>query len=383
MDVNIRNNEKDYRLTVVTVFRKLFGYSIFLMLIYCLFAYRDELNMVNLSRILSYFDTDVSITEDFKGYTFEVGIDSVYSPFNGGLALLNRDSLKLINAAGKEDLSVQLKYSNPQLITVDSRILAYDKGGKGLSLCGKYALLKKITTESEILWCSMNKNGDFLVLFDELGYKGSVQVFSSDIKEQFKWSSSEYYILSGCINTKGSGFSLLCLGGKEKSKSIIRTYSLSKEQPIYELEVSDKIVYSMEYDNNNNLVLICDTGVYTYDDSGKQIGVYSYGTSSLKTFSHKNAQAPALALTSGSDKTAVTVINKDSRAAEFKCENDISSIYYDGEIISALTNDKVHIYDMNTKELSTYNAFGAKGISKRNDGSYLAIFSDRAEILTK
>ena len=167
-------SSKDYRLIVVTILRKIFGYSIFLMLIYCFFAYREDINMVNFYRIMSYFDTDTSKIQGFEGYRFEVGIDNTFEPFSGGLVVLNKDSLKLVNPAGLEDLSVQLKYKNPKLLTHGKRIIAYGKDENKLSVFGSYALLKEIKTEFPILSCNMNKNGDFLVIFDEPGYKGSI-----------------------------------------------------------------------------------------------------------------------------------------------------------------------------------------------------------------
>ena len=164
----VKVKARDSRLTTVAVLQKIFGYSIFLMLIYCFITYREDINMLNFYRIMSYFDTDTSVSENFTGYTFEVGIDSVHSPFGGGLVVLNKDSLKIINAAGLEDLSEQLKYSSPQLMTGDKRIIAYDKGGNEISIFGSYALLKQITEEYPVTWCNMNRQGDLLCFSQSL-----------------------------------------------------------------------------------------------------------------------------------------------------------------------------------------------------------------------
>ncbi|MBQ7087633.1 MAG: hypothetical protein IJM96_09190, partial [Clostridia bacterium] len=63
----VKIKARDNRLTVVAVLRKIFGYSIFLMLIYCFITYREDINMLNFYRIMSYFDTDTSVSENFTG----------------------------------------------------------------------------------------------------------------------------------------------------------------------------------------------------------------------------------------------------------------------------------------------------------------------------
>lgn len=378
----VKIKARDNRLTVVAVLRKIFGYSIFLMLIYCFVTYREDINMLNFYRIMSYFDTDTSVSENFTGYTFEVGIDSVHSPFGGGLVVLNKDSLKIINAAGLEDLSEQLKYSSPQLLTGDKRIIAYDKGGNEISIFGSYALLKQLQEENPVLWCNMNKQGDLLVLFEEPGYKGSVKLYSEDSKQQFQWSSSEYYIISGCINSNGEKLSLLCVGG-ENRRTFIRTYNIHNEEPLHEIDLGEAIFYSMEYDNNDNLSVITENGLYTYDKNGQETSAYTYSVGSLSCYSHENGEMPLLSLTHGSGKYKAVLINDGEELHSFETDEEITGLFYETGTLSALTNEYAYLYETSDGSKTTYSVYSAKSISKRIDGSYLVIFSDRAEVLGK
>ncbi|MBE6988518.1 MAG: hypothetical protein E7432_07085 [Ruminococcaceae bacterium] len=378
----VKIKARDNRLTVVAVLRKIFGYSIFLMLIYCFITYREDINMLNFYRIMSYFDTDTSVSENFTGYTFEVGIDSVHSPFGGGLVVLNKDSLKIINAAGLEDLSEQLKYSSPQLLTGDKRIIAYDKGGNEISIFGSYALLKQLQEENPVLWCNINKQGDLLVLFEEPGYKGSVKLYSEDSKQQFQWSSSEYYIISGCINNSGEKLSLLCVGG-ENRRTFIRTYNIHNEEPLFEIDLGETIFYSMEYDNNDNLSVITENGLYTYDKNGQETSAYTYSAGSLSCYSHENGEMPLLSIVTGSGKYKAVLVNDGEELHSFETDEEINGLFYETGTLSALTNENAYLYETSDGSKTTYSVYAAKSISKRIDGSYLVIFSDRAEVLGK
>ena len=378
----IKVKARDSRLLVVTVLQKIFGYSIFLMLIYCFITYREDINMLNFYRIMSYFDTDASVSENFTGYTFEVGIDSVHAPFGGGLVVLNKDSLKIINAAGLEDLSEQLKYSSPQLITGDKRIVAYDKGGNEISIFGSYALLKQLVEENPVLWCNMNKQGDLLVLLEESGYKGSVKLYSEDSKQKFQWSSSEYYIISGCINSDGETISLLCTGGNPR-KTFIRTYNIHNEEPLYEIDLGSAIFYSMEYDNNDMLSVIMENGLCSYDENGKEIYSYDYSAGALRCYSHNNGEMPLLSLVTPSGKYKAVCVNNGEVVSGFETDEEINGLFYETGTLSVLTNENAILYDSVSDSLTTYNVISGKSISKRVDGSYLIIFSDRAEVLGK
>ena len=378
----VKVKARDSRLTTVAVLQKIFGYSIFLMLIYCFITYREDINMLNFYRIMSYFDTDTSVSENFTGYTFEVGIDSVHSPFGGGLVVLNKDSLKIINAAGLEDLSEQLKYSSPQLMTGDKRIIAYDKGGNEISIFGSYALLKQITEEYPVTWCNMNRQGDLLVLLSEPGYRGSVKLYSEDSKQQFQWSSSEYYIISGCINSDGETLSLLCVGG-ENRRTFIRTYNIHNEEPLYEIDLGDSIFYSMEYDNTNQLSVITDSALTVYDKNGQEVSCYSYSVGSLNSFTHNSGEMPLLSLMSGSGKYKAVIISGGEELHSFSVDEEINSLFYETGTFAALTNENAYLYETADSSLTSYSVYSAKSITKRVDGSYLVIYSDRAEVIGK
>lgn len=379
----VKVKEKDNRLTFVAVLRKIFGYSIFLMLIYCVVTFREDLNMLNFYRIMSYFDTDTSVSSNFTSYTFEVGIDSVHAPFNGGLVVLNKDSLKIINAAGIEDLSEQLKYKNPQLLTGDKRIVAYDKGGNEISIFGSYALLKQITEENPILWCSINARGDLLVLMEESGYKGSVKLYSEDAKQRFQWSSSEYHIISGCLDESGENLSLLCIGGNDGIKTFIRTYNIHEDQPSYDIDLSGSVLYSMEYDNNGKLSLILNDGVHTYDKNGQPVCEYSFADGSLICYNHSAGKNPVLAFKSESGDYKAVLLDNCKETASFAVKDSINSVFYESGTLLALTNENAYIYNSSSDALEQYGVYAGKSISKRVDGNYLIIFADRAEVLKK
>ena len=49
---------------------------------------------------------------------------------------------------------------------------------------------------------------------------------------------------------------------------------------------------------------------------------------------------------------------------------------------AAISANKVYIYEQDETNAKIYDAYAALSVSKRSDGSFLAIFGDRAELLS-
>ena len=80
----------------------------------------------------------------------------------GGLAVLNRDTLKYLNVAGSEDMEVQLGYSvNPQFLPPAKLLLCYDRGSNSLCVANTYKVIFNKAMSSPIISASMGQNGAF------------------------------------------------------------------------------------------------------------------------------------------------------------------------------------------------------------------------------
>lgn len=377
-------DKKDFRLTLVAVLQKIVGYTIFLFLVFCFWQYREMFSMVNIYRVISYFDMDISSESGaFLGYSFEVGVDSMTEPYGNGLAVLSKEGLKLINAAGVEDLSVQIKLNNPALSLAGRRILVYDKGGKNYSIIGSYSLLKSEETPHNILWGEINANGSYMLITDEAGYKGVVTIYSSSAKEQYKWLTSEYYTIMGCINEKGNQFVVYCIGGSgETPQSIIRGYALNKDEPIFDIDVAGRTLYSLEYNQQGQLTAIFDDGLCVYDAAGRLVSQTAYTSGDLQCFLNTDNQSPLVALSAGGGKSTILLYdNKESNRVTFETDTAIRSLSQGYGIITALSDEYLYTYHIQSKELTKTAVSNSRGASVRPDGNILMIYGDKAEIL--
>lgn len=373
----------DRRLIGVRILRKLCGFCLLLTIAVSVWQYREDINMVNFYRIASYFGSMTDMAEGFKGYNFEVGIDSVHDSFSSGIAVLNRDTFKIINAAGNEDLSVQLKYKNPKMSLSDKRVLTYDLGGKNYSIFGSYSQLGAQTMGSPILYTTINDNGDYLIITDEIDYRGGVYIYNSSLKEQYKWATSEYYVILGAINKKASNFSVMCMKETDSgTQTIINSFSVNEEAPVFQKDITGKILYSMEYDSADNLVLICSDGMTAYDRQGTEVYSVQYSTGELVGFSQQVCENPIIALKSTNGWDVSKIDNAGKKTDTFSGSGNLRSLSYAGKISVALVGDGFFVHDIVSGDISTNMAYGAKKATARVDGSVMVTYADKVEIFT-
>ena len=386
---NITKFRQDRRGQICGLFKSLALLGLLCSMVYCVWNYHEQLTLSSLRRMASYFSAVwASRDADFAGYTFEDGIESVYDEFGNGLVVLGGDTLSFVSTQGKEELSIPLQYSSPALSVVEDNMLAYDRGGHGLCLTNRYTALWQKELESEIISASVNQNGAFSVVTDEQGYRAAVTLYDNQQKERFRWNTSEYYILLSCVSPDSQHLAALCMSEENgKRVSMIRVFSIHQEQPLFDLPLGSMTVYSMEYYEDDSLMIITDQGVYSYDEQGQERGSFAYAEGSLVTFSHKMGQRPVVALETGDqqERTQVVMVGENGQAVfESRYSSAVRTLSAAGDHIAILLRDSLVctsiIPGASARQVQEITA---RDVIQRRDGDVMLIYADRAELLDK
>lgn len=384
---NITKFRPDRRGQVCGLFKSVALIGLLCSLVYCIWNYHDKLSLRSLRQLASYFSASQAAgSADFAGYTFEAGTSSVYDDFGNGLAVMDSDTLSFINAQGREELSLQLKYTTPALSVAGDNMLAYDRGGKNLCLTNRYTALWQKELESDIISASVNNNGAFSVVTDEQGYRAAVTLYDNRQQEQFKWNTSEYYILFSCVAPDSRHLAALCMseaGGKRNTR--VRVFRTSQEDALFDIDLGSMTVYSMEYYKNDALVVVADQGVFFYNGKGALEGQFPYTEGALVTFSHKMGQLPCVALETGDKdlRTRVVMVGEDGAPVfDRSYAATARSVSAAGDYIAVLLRDSViHTATSPAAPEQAVEEFNARDVIQRSDGSVMLIYADRAELV--
>lgn len=384
---NITPFRPDRRRQVCGLLKSLSVLGMLCFLIYSVWNYHEQLSLTNLRRMAAYLsDAWASGGMGAAGVSFPFEADSVYCSFGDGLAALSGDTLSFINAQGQEQLRAQLKYANPALSAAADNLLAYDRGGKSLCLTNRYAALWQIQLESDIISASVNYNGAFSVVTDEQGYRAAVTLYDNRKKPRFKWSTSEYYIMKSCVSPDARRLAALCMseeGGRRVS--VVRVFATDREEPLFDIPLGDLTVYSMEYYEQDSLMLVTDRGVFSYDEEGQERGRFEYSKGAAVTFCHEMGRLPCVVLETGekNQRSRAAVIDENGGLAFDRYYADAArDISYGGDYVALLLRDRVEQASiLPGGEETSCQEVNARAVLQREDGGLVLIYADRAELL--
>ncbi len=381
---NITPFRPDRRRWVCGLLKSLSVLGLLCFLIYSIWNYHEQLSLTNLRRAASYLSDSPSGGVGAGGLSFAMESGSVCQAFGDGLAAFSGDTLSFINAQGQEQLRAQLKYANPALSAAADNLLAYDRGGKSLCLTNRYAALWQMELESDVISASVNYNGAFSVVTDEQGYRAAVTLYDNQKKSRFKWSTSEYYIMKSCVSPDARRLAALCMseeGGRRVSA--VRVFSTDREEPLFDIPLGDLTVYSMEYYEQDSLMIVADRGVFSYDEKGRERGRFEYPKGSAVTFCHEMGRLPCLALETGdkNQRTRAAVIGEDGELVFDRLYAEAArDISYGGDYVALLLRDRVEQASILPGGRSaSYPEVKARAILQREDGGVALIYADRAE----
>ena len=376
----------DRRLTVVRGMKQgilfLFIASVFI----SAYIYRTDLNMNNLERMASYLNLGMSNAGDLSGaMPLDSGISNRFAVIGSGIAVLNRDTLKYLNAAGGEDMEVQLGYSNPAVSASGNLLLCYDRGSNSLCVANTYKVFFEKKMSSPIISAFMGKSGAFCVVTDENDYRAAVTVFDSKQKEIYLWQTSEYFVSSATLSPSGKKMAAAVFSGRGinvTSKVIV--YDTAKKDPVCTLSLNEASVLAIHFISEDRITVITNMKTSVYDLSGKLINSVSYDNGSLSGFAFLDDKAALLAFDSGSVDQAIrlSMLDKNGREAEkTTLQGEILSISSAGRNVAVLVTDRAYYLNRELEAVrDPEEARGAKEIYMREDGAAFLIYNNRAAL---
>lgn len=372
----------DYRPGLVRAIRTLALLGMLATVLYAIWSYQDDLTPENLKRLYLYLSVGDTKT-DFSEYTFENGLNTVYAPFAGGLAVASGDTYYFISGRGGTRFSLQLKYANPTISAGDQYVLIFDPGNSGLCVANSYAEYLNTAMDSPILSAQMNRSGDFAVVTAGSGCRAAVTVYDKKQRQRCKWMTSQYYIQSASVSPDGDRFAALCLmqdGLTVRTKALL--FTIGSKEADCEIDLGEKRVFSMCHDKNGALVILCDDGLYYYNDSGKEIGSYPFDTP-LADFHMEEGEWPVLAFSASDNRKQQTeiVAMGDTASAVWKktVSGAVRSLYRRDDRVFALLGDRLICADTVEKTMTNASQTGARAVICGSDKIPILIFSDRAE----
>lgn len=307
--------------------------------------------------------------------------------YDNGLAVIDTDTLYILQAGGLTRMTQQLSYTSPTLVANDRIVLVYDSGGTALCLSNGISVVAEVVLDSPIVSASLGKNGGVAVVTDENGYKSAVTVFSEDGKQRFKWSTSDYYISHAALSANGS--ELCVLGYRQENTVLVPKlffFDLSRDTIKNEIALDDTIGYALAYLSDTTVALVADNAAYVADATGWLNTLLEYSAHDLINFEiHQNGVLLTTRAWHSNARAQVQVFNRmGNETCNMLIHDEPQSISYTGRRIAVLSASGLTFYELDgTPIWKNTAASGAGEVLTTNAGDAWVIFGKSALFISQ
>ena len=337
------------------------------------FANRDKLTPDNIAMWWTYEvlgNAGGSYPVDLIGSEVKSGNFAVNQ---GRPAYASDTSFVTLNTTGREVANVQLRYSKPIMKASENRFLTYGLGDKNYQIQNFEKNLYSGEAENKLYAGDIASNGIYCLVTESSGYLTELFAFDSNNNRLFKYSFSEYYIISVALNPDGSG----CIAcGITSDNGAVKTgvYVLDFEQsePISKYEISNDTVLDCKYLSSKRAVLIGETASYIVKIGEDDYTTISYEDKPIANYCfNKDTKSFALALSKSGDGRSCTLISYNDNGdviSTIDTNSGAESMSMYKGVIAVLDGNMIYAFDSGGRQIhSSFAGTGAKALILNSD----------------
>lgn len=236
---------------------------------------------------------------------------------------------------GKQLLSAQHGFANPVVESAGRKFLIYDQGGNKLVVRMRDKILFEKEFEYKIISADLSADGLLSVVTSAQRYASQLHVFDENYEEEiFTWSASSEYIVCASADKNSKTVAAAALSANDSGEMVTTVHVFTTEAAVElaKREFKGASVLSLEYDNNSDVKIICDSIAAVMDKNGNVLGSRIYNS------------VPASAINVSGKSGAVIIFDRftEARAADalFLGENfeEIKNVSIGGKYVCSNGN---------------------------------------------
>lgn len=320
-----------------------------------------------LALVIINFNAPVGIIELFQnsyasagsggGFPFTPagGKSALVYPREDNMLILSDTLVEAYNKNGKEIYRRQHGFSNPVLMSSESRTLVYDRAGTGAKVYNMNKILFEKKLENNILSADIGRDGTCAFVTKARGYAAQIIVVDRDFLNKFNWWSAEEMIGSLAVSNDGkhvAAAAISAVNGEYLSKLYI--FDISKSDPVSIVEFSGTMLLEV-HSSGNGLLLLFGDRIVSVSWNGNDKVEYPF-TGSLKSSAFYEDHA---LLSVEDDGGAVHKIAVFDSKAKVLCSFDFKGNLRDATIsrenIYCLTENKLSAFTFDGSALDVWD----------------------------
>ncbi len=339
------------------------------------FANRDKLTPSNISAWWTY---DV-LGNAGNGYPVDIiGSEVKTGNFNvnqGRVAYASDTSFVTLNSSGSEIANVQLRYSKPVLKACEDKFITYGIGEQSYQIESFEKNTYTGEADEEIYSADIASNGNYCFITAGNGYLTELYAFDQNNNRIFKYSFSEYYMISVAINSDGSGCTVCGVTSNDGAiQTGVYVLDFSKSEPVSKYEISGDSIIDLKYISSNRIALVGENASYIIKKGDESYTTINYDDKTITNYCfNTSTNTFALALSKSGDGRSCQLITYNDRGEAIitvDTNYGAESISIYKGVVSVLDGNIIYTYDSSGTLLYTTDAgTGAKSIILTNESN--------------
>lgn len=372
--VHETGTEKAGRLPVRHLPRLLLLLGVVLVIV-VLTTMEDGNHFAALRRWLMYGDSGTG--QDYYTYTADSG--NRYALLDGGLLVVNANTIQLLDDDGTARYSLSVSMAAPSVSVGGDLAAVCDIGGSRLYLLDGGGVRKEMTASGDLCYYSarLNRSGWLAVTEEKNGYKAAVSVYNSSGELVFSFDSYDNYISDALVTGDGKSLAAVALVPQDGIfASTLLIYDLSEAVLTASCSIQDGLPMDVTW-TDGRLLALCDTRLAMADEEGNLILDYPYGSLYLHDYTLDGEDFCALLLgkyQSGNICQLITFDLEGQEVASLELTEEVLDLSAAGEYLAVLYSDSLVIYTRDLQEHARLEGTDYAGrVIMEPDGTALVI----------
>lgn len=313
--------------------------------------------------------------------------NSTIVAYGNNIAKYSNNVLTIYDSNANKKSEININVEKPEIVSNGNYLLIADQGQNDAYLIYRESLQWKKELDGKVSKISLNRNGAVAVALSETSYKTVIVMYDITGDEEFKTYLSTTIASDLAISDNGRYLSFIEVdtsGATLKSK--VQTISVEKaranEENSMKVALEEQVntlLVKLQY-KNDDLIILADNGVYTYDNNeSKKVIDKSDDT----TFSDNNLNGYVCFVKETKDGNELDIVNPFNvdKPIVYNLKDSAKSICTSRNVIAVNVGNEIDFIDRSGILIKKYTSL--KNVKDVIVGENIAgiVYKDRVEIV--
>lgn len=313
--------------------------------------------------------------------------NSTIVAYGNNIAKYSNNVLTIYDSNANKKSEININVEKPEIVSNGNYLLIADQGQNDAYLIYRESLQWKKELDGKVSKISLNRNGAVAVALSETSYKTVIVMYDITGDEEFKTYLSTTIASDLAISDNGRYLSFIEVdtsGATLKSK--VQTISVEKaranEENSMKVALEEQVntlLVKLQY-KNDDLIILADNGVYTYDNNeSKKVIDKSDDT----TFSDNNLSGYVCFVKETKDGNELDIVNPFNvdKPIVYNLKDSAKSICTSRNVIAVNVGNEIDFIDRSGILIKKYTSL--KNVKDVIVGENIAgiVYKDRVEIV--